>query len=74
MKFIPSPGMVACPKCGGQYDPRIQSAACHRGVRHYRIKRVSEWRPPPPLPVPAEKPKPWPPLQADFRSLWDERQ
>ena len=66
-----SPGMVRCRKCGGQFDPRVQSAACHNRVRHYPIKRVSEWRPPP---VPADKPKPWPPLQADFRSLWDERQ
>jgi hypothetical protein len=31
----PNPDMVTCPKCGAEYDPRVQSAACHKGVWHY---------------------------------------
>jgi hypothetical protein len=67
-----SPGMVRCPKCGGQFDPRVQARACHAGVRHFPIKRVSEWQPSPP--ASAEKPKRRTPFQFDFQLLWDETQ
>ena len=46
MKFILSPGYARCAKCGGQFDPRVQSAACHKKVRHYPVHRISEWQPP----------------------------
>jgi hypothetical protein len=36
----------AAAKAAGQFDPRVQSAACHKKVRHYPIHRISEWRPP----------------------------
>jgi hypothetical protein len=67
-----SPFMVRCPKCDGQFDPRVQSAACHKGVRHYPIARVSEWQPPPP--VLADKSKRRAAFQSDFQLLWDETQ
>jgi hypothetical protein len=67
-----SAGKVCCPKCGGQFDPRVQARACHRGVRHYPIARVSEWRPPPA--APADKPQPRAPFQSDFQLFWDETQ
>jgi hypothetical protein len=69
---VPSPGMIRCPKCGGQFDPRVQSRARHAGVRHFPIKRVSEWQPPPS--VPADKPKQPAAFQSDFKLLWDEAQ
>jgi hypothetical protein len=72
MRFILSPNKVQCAKCGGEFDPRVQSAACHRGVRHFPVKRVSEWRPP--LAAPADKPDARPPFQSDFMLLWDETQ
>jgi hypothetical protein len=65
-----SPDMVRCPKCGGQFDPRVQSAACHKRVRHYPIRRISEWQPP--LAAPADKPQRRAPFQSDFMLLWDE--
>jgi hypothetical protein len=67
-----SPGMVRCPKCGQQFDPRVQSAACHKEVRHYPIKRISEWQPPPA--APADKPRRRAQFQSDFQLLWDETQ
>jgi hypothetical protein len=67
-----SPGMVRCPKCGTQFDPRMQSAACHKSVRHYPIARVSEWKPPA-QPSPG-KPRRRADFQSDFMLLWDETQ
>ena len=73
-----SPYTVKCQKCGAEFDPRVQSAACHRKVRHFPVKRISEWQPPPN--AAADKPKYKPkrhegvPFQGDFRTLWDERQ
>jgi hypothetical protein len=72
MKFIHSPGKMRCPKCGDQFDPRCQSSACHRGVRHYPIKRVSEWRPPA-IPAP-DRPRELADRQSDFCLIWDETQ
>ena len=63
---------VRCPRCGGQFDPRVQSAACHNGVRHYPIARISEWQPPPV--ALADKPQQRAPFQSDFMLLWDETQ
>jgi hypothetical protein len=71
-KRLPSPGMIRCPKCGGQFDPRVQSAACHKGVRHFPLKCVSEWQPP--LSVPADKAQQRAAFQSDFQLLWDETQ
>jgi hypothetical protein len=73
VKFSLSPGMVKCLKCGGQFDPRMQSAACHKQVRHYPIKRVSEWRPPARPPAP-DRPRELADRQSDFCLLWDETQ
>ena len=67
-----SPFMVRCSKCGAEFDPRVQARACHAGVRHFPIKGVSEWQPPPP--VSAEKPKQRAPSQSDFQLVWDETQ
>jgi hypothetical protein len=53
-----------------EFDPRFQSSACHAKVRHYPIKRVSEWKPPPEAST--DKPSRPAPFQSDFRSLWDE--
>jgi hypothetical protein len=66
------PGMVRCPRCGRQYDPRVQSAACHKNVRHYPIRRISEWQPAPI--APADKPRRRADFQSDFMLLWDETQ
>lgn len=71
-KRLLSPGMVRCPRCGGQFDPRVQSAACHKGVRHFPLVRCSEWKPPPV--VPADKPKQQAAFQSDFQLFWDETQ
>ena len=71
MKILSS-GKVYCPKCGGQFDPRVQSRACHKGVRHFPIKRVSEWQPP--RAAPADKPRRRADFQSDFMLLWDETQ
>jgi len=71
MKIL-SPGYVWCAKCGGQFDPRVQSHACHNGVRHYPIARISEWQPPPV--ALADKPQQRAPFQSDFMLLWDETQ
>jgi hypothetical protein len=65
-----APQKVKCPKCGEEFDPRVQSAACHKKVRHYPIARVSEWQQPPSVSV--DKPKQRAPFQADFRLLWNE--
>jgi hypothetical protein len=67
-----SPVKVKCAKCGTEFEPRCQSSACHRGVRHYPICRVSEWQPP--LAAPAGKPKRRASFQSDFMLLWDETQ
>jgi hypothetical protein len=68
-----SPFAMTCRKCGTEYDPRVQSSACHAKVRHYPITQVSTWQPPPA--VPADKlPKQPAAFQGDFRSLWDEIQ
>jgi hypothetical protein len=64
--------MARCPKCGGQLDPRVQSRACHAGVRHFPVKRCSEWQPP--LAAPADEPKQRAPFQSDFQLFWDETQ
>jgi hypothetical protein len=66
-----SPGAVRCRKCGQQFDPRVQSAACHKGVRHYPIERVCEWQPPPAAPAPKPRRADF---QSDFMLLWDETQ
>jgi hypothetical protein len=71
MKIL-SPRSMRCPKCGGQFDPRVQSRACHKGVRHFPIKRVSEWQPP--RAAPADKPRQRADFQSDFMLLWDETQ
>jgi hypothetical protein len=73
MRFPLSAGMMHCPKCRAQFDPRVQSAACHKGVRHFPIKRVSEWRPPA-LPPTPDKPPELADRQSDFCLLWDETQ
>jgi len=67
-----SPFVVKCPKCGGEFDPRVQSRACHARVRHYPIKRVSEWQRPPA--APADKPRRRADFQSDFCLIWDETQ
>jgi len=65
-----SPSTIRCPKCGAEFDPRVQSAACHKGVRHYPIVPGSEWWA---LPArPADRPKQRPLFQWDFRELWNE--
>jgi hypothetical protein len=64
-------GRVKCRKCGIEFDPRVQSAACHKAVRHYPIKRVSEWVPPP---QGQDKPRRRADFQSDFMLLWDETQ
>jgi hypothetical protein len=64
--------LITCAKCGQQFDASVQSAACHRGVRHYKIVRGSEsWAPPA---ASADKPKRRAPFQSDFMLLWDETQ
>jgi hypothetical protein len=70
-----SPFTIRCQKCGGQYDPRVQAAACHAKVRHYPIAQVAYWQPPPNAAGdrPRYKPK-WregTPPQGDFRTLWN---
>jgi hypothetical protein len=72
VRFIPSPDFILCPRCGGQFDPRVQSAACHKGVRHYPIARVSEWQPP--LAAPTDKPRQRAPFQSDFQLFLNETQ
>jgi hypothetical protein len=62
---------IRCQKCGLDFDPRVQSAACHKKVRHYPIVRTSEWQQPPPA---ADKPRRRAPFQSDFMLLWDETQ
>jgi hypothetical protein len=31
-----SPFMVRCPKCGAEFDPRVQARACHAGFATFR--------------------------------------
>jgi hypothetical protein len=69
----PTPGMVKCRKCGQQFDPRVQSAACHAGVRHFPIKQTSGWQPPA-QPSNSDKPRRRADFQSDFMLLWDETQ
>jgi hypothetical protein len=69
----PKTCFVRCPRCGGQFDPRVQSSACHKGVRHFPIKRVSEWQPPA-LPLAPDKPRELADWQSDFILIWDETQ
>jgi hypothetical protein len=67
-----SPWMIRCRKCGRDFDPRVQASACHAGVAHYPIVRISEWQPP--SSVPADKPKQRAEFQSDFQQLWNESQ
>jgi hypothetical protein len=65
-------GMLRCAKCGGQFDPRVQSAWCGKKLHHFPVKQISEWLPPPA--VPADKPRRRADFQSDFMLLWDETQ
>jgi hypothetical protein len=64
--------LVPCPKCGQQFDPRVQSSFCGKTIRHYPVTGISEWQPP--MVALPDKPKQRAPFQSDFMMLWDERQ